>query len=244
MKIRLLLVLLAVGLSLPAQAQLIFRDGFESGDGSGWDYAKPETSSYTQDSPRTGSWAGRQSHGAQCDIGAMFETYLNHSGSIYARAAFRFPVGFSFTNNTAACSQSTDHKAMIFETSDVPDRCILSFASGSGSSSNIILGCGGASNNSDTGADIVADGQWHMIEIQLNRTTGGGSYSFWMDGVQYKDAQSYQICTSTCAALESWKLGAYVNYAYVTDQTWDLDDALLSHGRMDVPPPPIYVGAD
>jgi hypothetical protein len=224
--LRALLLVFLILLAGPSQAQtIVHSDGFESGDASGWNGFSPGNTGYTQVLPHTGLWAGSQNHGNTCDDNAMWYKFVNVPGDIAVNVWVRIPVGFSFTDSDS-CPQDNEWKFIIIETDPGTSRCFISFRNGSGASSPIQFICLNG-NWLDTGADILADGNWHNVAAYLHRTASGGTLDFWYDNVLYQNGLPYGICTGSCPPISEIKVGAYINYPFTTEQTWYMDDVIV-----------------
>ncbi len=228
------LIVVAVGLLLAssARAEGIFSDGFESGDGSAWTSTFPRTT-YSSEGCLSGQFCGKQTLIQKCDQGAFWKKNIRFSGDdIYAKAHWRFPIGYSFSKSSV-CVQSTDLKALFFETESNTHRCFVNFRQGSGDRADIAFICGEAPGGFvyGTGAKIVADGKWHSIQVHMSRKSGQGRVQIWHDGRKFID-QDYPFCSGPCPRINAVKVGAYSNYSPIKTQSFFVDDVSVATNRI------------
>ena len=229
------LILMVLVTATPATAQVLFSDSFESGDGSGWGWPGHNRTGYSSEGCQDGAWCGSQTPiRDKCDQSVFWAQNVSYSGQeLYVKAWWKFPVGYSF-QQSSACRQSNDHKAIILETTTGKNRCFVNFREGwNGDSARIAFICEYTDDkwNYGSGARIVADGKWHSVELHVQRVNSGGAVQAWYDGNKFLD-ESLTICSGSCPGIEEIKIGAYLNYGPLRDQTFFVDNVTVSTSRI------------
>ena len=233
MKYSFFLVLCVVG---TANADVLFSDSFESGDGSAWDFSLG-TTEYVNSGCQDGTWCVKKTLNAgSCQVSVFENKILTYPQDLWVKWYMKFPVGFSF-DNQPACNTSADHKLLIVESGVPHGRCILSAYNGSGSQAQFSLNCEGTENNGGgriwgpTNVLITADGQWHEFVFHVYRVPGDGAGKIeaWYDGIKVLDDPDYTVCIDYCDSVnKEIKVGAYVNYGSAVTQSFFMDNVTVA----------------
>lgn len=235
-----LVFLFVLGLSLSAQAQVPFSDGFESGNAP-WDYVDGDVR-YPTTGCRSGACGEMRMVGGRDQQSVYWAKNTSHAGeSFYVGAWWRFPVGFSW--DPGGQPWGLEHKMMIINTGNDVGRVLLNLR-GDGLSPEIAVHLerldslgGGISKRS--GVRWPADGAWHHFEIELTRRAGtAGRVQVWLDGARVID-ETGRVCGTPCSPIRDVQLGAFSNQGAPRAQSFFLDDARITGApRTSTPLPP------
>lgn len=223
------------------KAQVIFSDGFDSGDARRWTAtASAEPITY----PREGCREGRSPCGAMTlranvvQQSVLWGKGLNHGGpQFYTGAWYRFPAGYSWNaapgwvDPETGQPRSTEHKMFIINVGDNVGRVLVNLR-GNGNSPTLqthferLEGRGGISKFSQT--RWPTDGGWHHLEVLIDRVSGtNGRARIWLDGNPVLDERG-AVCGSPCSPVVDVAIGAFVNQGADRRETFLVDDVVLA----------------
>jgi hypothetical protein len=232
------IVLTGLAIAFPgrAVAAVIFSDSFESGNGSAWGYSV-KNSGYVNTGCQDGTWCGTQTARAHaCDQSLFWSRGTNFGDEdVYIKMWIKFPTNWNWQKSDA-CTQSSDFKIIIFETSNRDNRCFLNFRGGSGSgpsgSADIAFICEGTDDKwtYGPGGEVRADGQWHSLQVHLDRA--GDHVDVWWDDVHIINKDDPICSGSSCPRLTEIKVGAYMNWPPVQTQTFYVDNVTIATTRI------------
>lgn len=185
----------------------------------------------------------------------VYRTLPNLTGTFYVAARFQFPQGFNWTTPPGIDSYANEHKLFIIDTENSVGRILVNLRGGGlspqlavhtektgpylwkDSENQHAYGPGsGISNWSDV--RWPADGQWHDLEVEVERTgRGSDRVRLWLDGKIAMDVIG-RTCGESPSPIISYKVGAFFNGAPPNDTRFRVTDI-----RDDVtqPIPPVVV---
>lgn len=146
---------------------ILFADGFESGDGGALDFAET-TSSYPNSSSvpggcHTGSFCGAQNLIGNSDQEAYWKKFVYYlPDQSYVRAYFKFPADWQFSLNG-----DRYFSAIQLSWGDCASGVDVGFRSrgGDGRSADLYSYSTATPGNVHLGSNFVPDGLWHSIEV-------------------------------------------------------------------------------
>ncbi len=172
--------------------------------------------------------------GGRTQQSALIEKQASAGGTVYVRARFKFPQGYTWDSPDAA--QSTEHKLVIVNRGGNNTGRVLLNLRGGGTTPVLQLHFERLSEPADRGFTDVAwpaDGQWHLLELLVEPGRG----RVWLDGRLATD-QSRATCGSPCESVRDVQVGAYVNQGAVRTQRFLIDDVAIATGRGAASTPP------
>lgn len=235
-------------------AGLIFQDGLDSGDQRNWD-GKGGTpsvvSSGCHDGPNcvqmalhAGSW--NESAYLWKDLG---KTSIDFRGDYHAGVWMRFPPGFTWEESSDPRG-GDEHKVIIADLENCPNgqmcpgRMLLTLRGAVPVNPTLAIyfesleayGYGNGNGVSQrSGVSWPNDGAWHHLEWEVAaRQTPHARVRVWLDDVVAIDATG-RVCADTCAMIEAFKIGAFVNQGSKVNQSFFWDTFTLYSGPRPVP---------
>ncbi|MHC4397163.1 MAG: heparin lyase I family protein, partial [Planctomycetota bacterium] len=214
------------------RGEVLFYDGFESGDSSAWTGANGDDSYVTTD-PHSGNYCGKMTQTGGTDNVGMFWYKIDAGGSggaplqCYYMGWWKFPTDWRFGPDNGP-----DFKAWIGDATAPDERAFLNFR-GSGTIGTLAF----LTNKEGywhycNGAEMPCDGQWHSVELYTDRINGW--VKVWLDG---------NLCLDEAVTLGTtkWrevKWGAYNNSTAYQTMSFYMDDITLSSTRIGGGPQP------
>ncbi len=227
-----LIALVALLAAPAANAQDIYRDGFENGGLPNWTYIAPQ-GSVVNTGCRTGARCLQMRVIGGVDQQSIFaeKDIPDHAGeTLYVEAAFRFEPGFSW--DPGGQPWGYEHKMFIVNTKNDVGRLRVNLRGGGISPTLAVhferLESLGNGISKYSTVRWPTDGKWHKLGVEVQRVAGtNGHLRLWLDNTLALD-ETGRVCGSPCSPVRDVQIGAFSNQGAPKTQYFWVDDAVVS----------------